>query len=181
MYLHKKTYVKNWSHQDFKHEVIVKKNGKKRKDIDPKKVVYVEEEVACWRKANAIHDWFVKHAGENLDNCQPCSVSREQLVELRDACATVLAGSQMKNGKVKNGYTSSKETNFEMKANMEDGKYIEDASIAKALLPTQEGFFFGSTDYDQYYYEDIKYTKEVLDEILSVKGDDAEYYYEASW
>lgn len=26
---------------------------------------------------------------------------------------------------------------------------------AEVLLPTQDGFFFGSTDYDDYYYQDL--------------------------
>lgn len=34
----------------------------------------------------------------------------------------------------------------------------KDLEIAKQLLPTQEGFFFGSTRYDEYYFEDIKKT-----------------------
>lgn len=32
---------------------------------------------------------------------------------------------------------------------------LEDHTKAKELLPTQKGFFFGSTDYDSYYYQDI--------------------------
>jgi hypothetical protein len=35
--------------------------------------------------------------------------------------------------------------------------------VAKELLPTQAGFFFGSTDYDEYYYEDLVYTRDLLD------------------
>ena len=47
MYLHRKTYVKNWNHSEEseKHEVIVYKGGSVRKDIDPKKVSEITEEV----------------------------------------------------------------------------------------------------------------------------------------
>lgn len=34
------------------------------------------------------------------------------------------------------------------------------------LLPTTSGFFFGSTEYDEWYYNEVEYTKDVLEEIL---------------
>lgn len=39
---------------------------------------------------------------------------------------------------------------------------LEDHSRAEELLPTQGGFFFGSTDYDEYYFDDVK---DVLNEL----------------
>ena len=63
-----------------------------------------------------------------------------------------------------------------------------DHTLAPSLLPTQEGFFFGSTDYDDYYFEDIKETITILEPLLTFmkhKWDAQEYawevYYEASW
>jgi len=51
------------------------------------------------------------------------------------------------------------------------------------LLPTQEGFFFGSTDYNEYYYEDIERTiKEItklLDDTKDLKF--CEFIYHSSW
>lgn len=35
-------------------------------------------------------------------------------------------------------------------------RVLADHSLATELLPTQSGFFFGSTDYDDYYFEDVK-------------------------
>lgn len=34
---------------------------------------------------------------------------------------------------------------------------LEDNSKARELLPTMGGFFFGSTDYDEYYFDDVEY------------------------
>ena len=45
-------------------------------------------EVAYWRKANAIHGWFMQFT--DVDNCTPVTISKDQLVELRDTCAKVL-------------------------------------------------------------------------------------------
>ena len=33
---------------------------------------------------------------------------------------------------------------------------LQDHSLANELLPTQSGFFFGSTDYDDWYFSDVK-------------------------
>jgi hypothetical protein len=51
------------------------------------------------------------------------------------------------------------------------------------VLPAQAGFFFGSTDYDEWYMEDMKLTKQQLEAVLAEKGDGWgwDYYYRASW
>lgn len=35
-------------------------------------------------------------------------------------------------------------------------KVLKDHSLAESLFPTQSGFFFGSTDYDKWYFNDLK-------------------------
>lgn len=52
--------------------------------------------------------------------------------------------------------------------NMEDGKVLEDDSMARKLLPTEEGFFFGGTGYDQWYWLDLEDTLTQLDKILGM-------------
>ena len=51
------------------------------------------------------------------------------------------------------------------------------------LLPTTSGFFFGSTEYDEYYYHDIDYTISLLETVLNDNddNDDIEFEYCASW
>jgi hypothetical protein len=56
---------------------------------------------------------------------------------------------------------------------------LADHSLAEELLPTSAGFFFGSTDFDQYYYTDLEYTVKVIDRCLKSKFDYFEY--QASW
>ena len=52
--------------------------------------VYVSYPVGYWRKANAIHGWFVENVQNGEDNCESYYVSREQLAELRDLCKAAL-------------------------------------------------------------------------------------------
>ena len=46
--------------------------------------------IGYWRKANAIHGWFVRECGGGVDECQDIYVPREKLVELRDLCKSVI-------------------------------------------------------------------------------------------
>lgn len=41
-----------------------------------------------------------------------------------------------------------------------------DEKVSDSALPTKGGFFFGSTSYDEYYYDDIEYTKALFEEIM---------------
>ena len=54
-----------------------------------------------------------------------------------------------------------------------------DHSQAEELLPSASGFFFGNTDYDEFYYGDIEHTIVILKEALS--DTNADYYYSSSW
>lgn len=54
---------------------------------------------------------------------------------------------------------------------------------APEVLPTSSGFFFGSTEYDEWYMEDIKHTIEGLERVLEQVPDSFEwnFVYQASW
>ena len=38
-----------------------------------------------------------------------------------------------------------------------------DQAVANKILPSQDGFFFGSTDYDEHYYDSVKEVKEFIE------------------
>ena len=105
-------------------------------------------EVGYWRKANAIHKWFVDNCQDGIDDCREVYVGREDLEKLLGVVNEVLA----------------------------------DITKANELLPSQGGFFFGSTDYEGGYQRDLKDTKKILEKLLfnkSLKGWD--FYYRSSW
>ena len=53
---------------------------------------------------------------------------------------------------------------------------------AKELLPTQSGFFFGGTDYDEFYFEDVKDAADLMQSFLdNFDFDKYQLIYEASW
>lgn len=121
--------------------------GSKFLDEDRLNIAEVKIQIAYWRKANAIHKYFVDNCAGGKDECQPIYVEREQLEKLLNLCKTVL----------------------------------EDHSKAEELLPSQSGFFFGSTDYDEFYFSDLENTATTLEEILKDAPEDWEFEYQASW
>jgi hypothetical protein len=51
-----------------------------------------------------------------------------------------------------------------------------------SLLPPQEGFFFGGTDIDQWYWRDLENTIEQLERILALPElSDLSFSYHSSW
>lgn len=75
-------------------------------------------------------------------------------------------------------YYVSGESLYELKELCE--KVLENKELANELLPIGRGFFFGSVEYDEWYFADLEYTVEKLDELL--KNEDYDYYkYQSSW
>lgn len=190
MYLNRRIHVANYGISNERSwEVSIKRGGQDVSVISSKEVTTIEQEVLYWRKANEIHAWFVDRLANGVDNCVPIEVDISELIELRNITAKVLEASELIEAEVVNGYSISTGEDGEMVKipNMEMGKKIADPTVASQLLPTQSGFFFGSTDYDQYYYEDVKMTHDKLTEVIGEhqalveRGVYPTYTYEASW
>lgn len=60
-------------------------------------------------------------------------------------------------------------------------KVKENHQLAPELLPTESGFFFGSTEYGEYYYEDIDTTIEILENALKEINPEVSFEYHSSW
>lgn len=179
MSLHKKHYVKNWEHYKPEQRTTITIAGAKAAAIKPERINYITEDVAYWRKANHIHKYFVDNYNDGDDNNGEIYIGDiDNLKKLLDVVNEVLAASELIAGAVTNGYRYE---GGEKKPIIESGKVIKDNTIAMKLLPTEEGFFFGSTEYDEYYIDDLEYTKKMIEEELALGDTGAEYIYHASW
>jgi hypothetical protein len=57
---------------------------------------------------------------------------------------------------------------------------MDQQELAAELLPTTSGFFFGSTDYDEWYYTDIQRTVDICNFCLSLPLEWS-FEYQSSW
>lgn len=163
MYLKKRKYIgANYEHNHVAGAIYVSQNGVEI-PIDFNKITEVEEEGLYWRKANAIHKWFVDNVQDGNDDCKEYYVSEEKLKELLKKCKEVVKKAVVVDGQVQNGATLQ---NGEWIPNYEQGKVIQNAEEIAKILPTEDGFFFGSTEYGEYYLEDIKYTIKGIEGLL---------------
>ena len=141
---------------------------------------YDDDEVGYWRKANAIHKWFVDNVQNGEDDCGDYSVSKELLEELLNDCYTVLGQSELVEKEVIQvvGYNEhGEEVEKPVKR-----KVIKDTSAAEAILPAQSGFFFGDTSYDEWYISKLEYTIETILDVLKNTDFDTEVIvYSSSW
>lgn len=139
----------------------------------------IREDVGYWRKANAIHRWFVENVQDYEDDCGYYEVDREQLEQLLEECKIVKNNCRLVDGKIANGYHFEGD---ERVYDYEDGLTIENPEVAMEHLPTQAGFFFGGTDYDEYYMQDIERTIEILTKVLEETDFDTQMVvYSSSW
>ena len=153
MYLNKKTYVKKWAHTPEENVYKVSVDREKGHVIKSERVTFIEEELMYWRKANHIHKFFVDRCGGGDDNCREMYVSDEIILELIEDLKKVV------------------ESNIAVSFD-----------VAEETLPTTDGFFFGSTHYDNYYFEECERTLKELQQL--VDGDlfeGGDLYYQASW
>ena len=105
-------------------------------------------EVMYWRKANAIHAWFVDHVQGGEDKCRPHPVRAEDLAELLALLEEVLA----------------------------------DREHGHKKLEPRGGFFFGSLEVDEWYWQDVEETAAVLREVLKWRDLSAwNFTYQSSW
>lgn len=137
-------------------------------EIDPKKLSYITEDVAYWRKANQIHGWFVKNVQGGDDDCNEYDVSFDKLKQLCALCDKIIS-------------LWERDAAAWNKRNPNE-KY-QPSDVLKAViekeLPPQEGFFFGSYEIDEYYFADLVETVEQLKPLKDYSH--AHYTYKSSW
>lgn len=149
MYLHAKKYVGGWSHmKDTTEYQTIRSLFPDVPVSDDSPSAEVQFTVGYWRKANAIHSWFVQHVQGGEDECRPHYVPREKLESLRDACKLEML--------------------------------VPVGESGAGILEPTSGFFFGKAERDEWYYDNLGRTIEIIDKCLSM-SDDWSFEYQSSW
>lgn len=86
------------------------------------------------------------------DDCEKYEVTKSNLLDLKAVCEEVLSLKGKDEGKI------------------------------EEILPTTSGFFFGGTEYDEYYFSDVEATIEIINKVLETTDFEKELVvYQSSW
>lgn len=150
MYLTAEKFVSGYDFdKDPNFDKIVEMLNLNKDDVE--KSAGISVGIGYWRKANAIHNWFVQNVQGGNDECQRSYVSKEKLESLKTDCLKTLVA-----------------------LNNEDFD-----TVMEILAPTS-GFFFGSQETGKWYKQDLENTVKIIDKALD-KFKDYDIYYQASW
>lgn len=113
-------------------------------DFDP-------DEIGYFRKVNFLMEEFAYYG-----NCEYKEITREQLETLQDKCTrlAIITPHELTNGSGEKEYDE------------------EDVALAQDTLPTCSGFFFGSTDYNEWYFQDVQEVLTWVNGVLDALEDD---------
>lgn len=162
-----RTYLSSWSHAPAEERARAQRihelagtwplhtddsGGGELSGVDGQVVVQIT--AGYWRKANAVHDWFVRRCQDGVDDCGEYPVEAEQLAELRSLCTKALE-------------------------RYEAG----DLDGAGQLMTPTSGFFFGSTDIDDWWASDLRDTVATVERVvhLAIEAGGVSFSYHSSW
>lgn len=135
--------------------------------------------VAYWRKANAIHAWFVDNVQGGKDECERTEVSQERLRELFHLCSLIRGGILVKDLHEEDGLFGTYEWGDTI--DISEGAM----ELIKNKLAPRSGFFFGGTEIDYDYVRDLDLTIEQLRPLVEYEPGDGKpylsFFYQSSW
>ena len=155
-----------------------------------KKMFYPHEDV-YFRKANFVYRFFHPYLVD-----EACIVTKDMVNDLLERCDEIIEAAKEEglideNGEIDEKYfycrnfydLSTEEQNAERNRvhAVNQAMPHEWAETAESLLPTQSGFFFGSTEYDVYYLQDILSCKQQFEKLLADWKDKEVVYNIMSW
>jgi len=143
-----------------------------------------DNEIIYWRKENHFHRFFCENGESTPETTEwtgPYIISRNTIEDLLKRIDTILAT------KFDKPITKRFSNGYSIKA---DGKRIDhfidlaveyDEEVADTLLPTQSGFFFGSTEYTSWYFQSLLEAKDVIENYLKNHPNENQFIYDSSW
>lgn len=170
--MHGKDYT--WYYEKF---VAETSNDEIAKRVENNKAMAFPIEDVYFRKANFVYAFFQEYLEDEY-----CIVTKDMVNELIDKCEKVLSAAR------KDGWVDNK-GNLK-KSLFNDGNISSDKAdklpkswvdVASDILPTQAGFFFGSTDYDGWYLWKVKSCISQFKKLLRTWKDGEYVYNYMSW
>jgi len=142
------------------------------------------QEIIYWRKENQFHKYFCENGrviNKTEENVGPYCISRKILEDFLNRIDTILAAKLDTpiTKKFSNGYTI--EPGGKRINHFEELTVEYDEQVAHDLLPTQAGFFFGSTEYTPWYFDSLIKAKTTIENYLKNNPDEYQFIYTSWW
>lgn len=155
-----KAWMNKYSYEEFQRLTEEQKEEYRNSEPEYDENIYGKE-LMYWRKANHIHNWFVQNCQNGVDDCEQYAITVADLMKLKELCEKILT---MTENRKEMRYTSYSATEKEEV----DIPYLTPEGVEYAIehLPSRSGFFFGSTEYDDWYVWWLKNTVEQINEAL---------------
>lgn len=139
---------------------------------------YGIEDVGYFRKVNFLMAFFA-YTG----NCEFKEIAKCELEDLKERTDKLMACKPVR--KVKHWYREedkSKPNPVENEDYWVENIYRKaDQALAEDLLPSQSGFFFGNTEYNHWYWHDVKEVNEWVTDLLNDLSDDEQVLMYCWW
>ena len=119
------------------------------------------KELMYWRKANQIHNWFVQNCQGGVDDCGRYAITVNDLMKLKELCEKILTMTENHKEMRYTSYDATEKEEVDVRCLTSEG-----VEFAMEHLPSRSGFFFGSTEYDDWYVLELKNTVEQINDTL---------------
>lgn len=115
------------------------------------------------------------------DDCSYYTVTEDNLMDLKEVCEKVVALNPYSIDE-NSGLFYSDASSLVSNGAISPADYMLLAAKLEQILPTESGFFFGSTDYSPYYFKETQDTIDIIEKILKDADFEKEVYlYVSSW
>lgn len=119
------------------------------------------KELMYWRKANQIHNWFVQNCQNGVDDCGRYAITVADLMKLKELCEKILTMTEKRKAMRYTSFSATEKEEVDVRF-----LTLEGVEYAIEHLPSRSGFFFGSTEYDDYYVLELENTVEQINDTL---------------
>ena len=118
-------------------------------------------ELMYWRKANQIHNWFVQNCQGGVDDCGRYAITVNDLMKLKELCEKILTMTEKRKEMRYPSFSATEKAEVDVRCLTAEG-----VEYAIEHLPSRSGFFFGNTEYDDWYVWELENTVEQINDTL---------------
>jgi hypothetical protein len=119
------------------------------------------KELMYWRKANQIHNWFVQNCQNGVDDCGRYAITVADLMKLKELCEKILTMTEKRKAMRYTSFCAREKEEVDVLCLTPEG-----VAFAMEHLPSRSGFFFGGTEYDDWYVWALENTVEQINDTL---------------